>query len=71
MQYNGKLYAGDGKTFVELEKTSKDFDNMEEALKIHQKYNNVGNDLKAYLYELAGWALGNGKEKPTPEDYGI
>lgn len=71
MQYNGKLYAGDGKTFIELEKTAKDFDNMEEALNIHQEYNNIGNDLKAYLWEIAEWGLGNKKEKPNPEDYGL
>lgn len=69
MQYKGKLYAGDGKTFVELEKTAKDFDNMEEALKILQSLNPIKNYVDAYLYDIAEWGLGNMEQKPDPSEY--
>jgi len=71
MQHKGKLYAGNGENFIELDKTAEDFDKMEEALKIHNRHNNIGNDLKAYLWEVAKWGLGQKQKKPKPEDYGL
>ena len=45
---------------------------MEAALRINIHYNQLGNDLDAYLYAVCFWALGEGeKEKPDPEYYGI
>lgn len=45
--------------------------NAREALEEIQKYNRIGNDLDAYLYELTEWALGKQKDKPNPKDYGV
>ena len=45
--------------------------NAREALEEIQKYNRIGNDLDAYLYELTEWALGKQEEKPNPKNYGV
>lgn len=44
---------------------------MQIALETCQQFNDIGNDLEAYLYELVDWALGNESEKPSAKDYGL
>jgi len=44
---------------------------LTEALREYQRFNRIGNDLDAYLYKLAEYALGESEIKPHPEDYGI
>jgi len=41
------------------------------ALQEMMQFNRIRNDLEAYLYALGEWALGDIKEKPNPEDYGL
>ena len=45
------------------------------ALEEQKRFNNIGNDLKAYLWDLAEWGLtgvANGKtDKPKLSDYGL
>jgi hypothetical protein len=40
------------------------------ALKTIKRYNGLRNDMDAYLYEVAEYALGF-IEKPNPEDFGL
>ena len=44
-----------------------------EALNEYQKYNQIRNDLDAYLFEMGEWALGNDilKKRPDSKNYGI
>jgi len=44
---------------------------LKEALVEIQKSNRMNNDLDAYLFDLADWALGKENKKPNPVDYGI
>ena len=48
----------------------KKMERMEFALGKYQEYNDLRDDLDAYLYALAQWALGLEKTKPDSEDYG-
>lgn len=41
------------------------------ALKEYQKFNGQKNDRDAYLFQLGEWAMGETKERPKPEDFGI
>ena len=41
------------------------------ALTVLRNYNRLKNDLDAYLYEITEYGLGNRKEFPNKEDYGI
>lgn len=44
---------------------------LQEALREYQRYNELHNDLEAYLYAMGEWALGEDPEKPNKEDYGL
>jgi hypothetical protein len=41
-----------------------------EALKECRRFNKLQNDLEAYLFYMAEWALNN-KMKPDPKNYGV
>lgn len=35
------------------------------------KYNRIGNDEDAYLYEIAHWGMGNCTPRPDPSEFGL
>jgi len=41
------------------------------AFSTPQEFNNLNNDLDAYLYDVAEYALGNIDTKPDPKDFGL
>jgi len=46
-------------------------DKMRFALEQLKKYNQLRNDLDAYLFALIEWALGERDKKPNPESFGL
>ena len=46
-------------------------DRMRMALLEINQYNNINNDLQAYLFDVAKWGMGEIESKPIPTDYGI
>jgi len=44
---------------------------LTEAINTIQEFNNLNNDLDAYLYDVAEYALGNIDTKPDPKDFGL
>ena len=54
-----------------MEWHEKEVEKMRDALKIHNKFNPIRNDLDAYLFELADYALGNNQKAPSQEDFGV
>ncbi len=41
------------------------------ALSEIARYNNVRNDLDAYLSDLADWGMGEREQRPDPKQYGL
>lgn len=50
---------------------AKAFVNAHLALSEIQKYNGIHNDLEAYLFDLTEWGMGERKDMPKPEDFGL
>ncbi len=48
-------------------------DNAHAALQEQNRFNNLGNDLKAYLFNVALWGLNDSRkpDKPTLKEFGL
>ena len=48
-----------------------DLERAQEALYILREFNNIKNDTDAYLWDIIEWGLGERRERPVPQQYGI
>jgi hypothetical protein len=48
-----------------------ELERAQEALYILREFNNIKNDIDAYLWDIIEWGLGERRERQVPQQYGI
>mgnify|MGYP001605110672 CR=1 FL=1 len=52
-------------------KQEEQLQNAVAALEETNRFNSIHNDIEAYLFDVAEWGMGRGKEKPDPKVFGV